>query len=211
MINAVIFDMDGVISDTQKVHAGTESKLLQDLGVTVSPDEITKRFAGVPDSETFRVLLEENGKSADIQSLLTQKMEIFEATLRSGVDEILGSVNLITWLHEKRVPLAVATSLKRSLMEIVLDELHIREFFTATVPGDEVSKGKPDPEIFLKAAKLLGVKPEDCIVIEDGKSGLKGAKKAGMKTIGLGDHVSGLGDFSAKTPLEIKAHLNSLI
>ncbi|MFA6391323.1 MAG: HAD family phosphatase [Patescibacteria group bacterium] len=185
MVKAVIFDMDGVISDTQKFHSKVESELLGRFGIVITPAQITERYAGVKTTEFFTDLLEKNGASFDLDELMKEKWVMMENLSKSHVDEITGSVSLIKMLTEMNIKLAVASASDTKYVISVLDKLAIRDYFEAVVTGQMVSRGKPDPEIFLLAAEKIGVDPKNCVVIEDGKSGMQAAAAAQMKSIGL--------------------------
>jgi beta-phosphoglucomutase family hydrolase len=185
MVKAVIFDMDGVISDTQKLHAEVESKLLARFGVVLSPEEITKRYAGVRTREFFSRLLEEQGAVFDIDQILEEKWEEMAILADDKVEEIPGSIALIKSLKAAKFPLAVASASNLRYVTTVLKKLGVDDAFDSVVSGDMVQKGKPDPESFLLAATNLGISPEQCLVIEDGISGMEAARSAGMYCIGL--------------------------
>ncbi len=183
MSYAVIFDMDGVISDTQKLHAAVESELLGRYGVHVSPEEVTYRYAGVKTSEFFSDLLKDT--DADISALMKEKWERAVELAEERVDPIPGAIELIHALHEKNIPIGVSSASARPYVEMVLTKLGVRQFILQSTTGDEVEHGKPDPMIFVNTAKKLGIDPQACLVIEDGKSGMIAAKRGGMACIGL--------------------------
>ncbi len=182
--------MDGVISDTQKLHAKVESRILAEFGIVLSPEEITMRYAGVRTREFLSDLLNKQGAAYDIEALLKEKWAAMEKAAQEEVEEIPGSVALITDLRERGIPLAVASASNLEYVRTVLQKLGVFENFQAVVTGDMVQKGKPDPESFLLAAEKLGVAPEDCLVIEDGISGMEAAKRASMCCIGLVENLN---------------------
>ncbi|MBP9771895.1 MAG: HAD family phosphatase, partial [Candidatus Pacebacteria bacterium] len=184
MINTVIFDMDGVISDTQKLHAKVESQMLAKFGIFLSPEEITMRYAGVRTREFLSDLLDKQGASYDIEALLKEKWAAMEKAAQEEVEEVPGSIALITDLHQRGIPIAVASASNLEYVRTVLQKLGVFESFQAIVTGDMVQKGKPDPESFLLAAEKLGVLPHECLVIEDGISGMEAAHRASMQCIG---------------------------
>ena len=185
----IIFDMDGVISDTQKVHSQIESDLLKSSGVFITPDEITQRFAGVRTADFFIDLLKH--KNCDVNTLLARKWLLMRESVAEHVESIDGAINLIKTLHAQGRKLAIASASNSDYVHTVLHTLHVHDYFGAIISGDMVSNGKPDPEIFLLAAKKLGAQPNECVVIEDGISGMTAACTAGMHCIGL---VSDLAD-----------------
>lgn len=185
MIEGIIFDMDGVISDTQKLHARVESTLLKKFGVLLSPSEITEKYAGVRTKDFFQELLEKSKVPYDIDALMQEKWQEMEKLAHHSVEPVAGSQELIKEFFSEGCPLAVASASNDNYVRAVLMKLHISKYFKAIVSGDMVSKGKPNPEIFLRAASLLNIKAENCLVIEDGMSGMEAAAQAGMYCIGL--------------------------
>jgi HAD superfamily hydrolase (TIGR01549 family) len=129
--------------------------------------------------------LNQRAKKHDIDSIIEKKWSLMKKSAGISIDEIPGSINLIKRLYKDNYRLAVASASDLEYVKIVLDTLKITPYFKAIIGGDMVSKGKPDPEIFLLAASKIGILPKNCIVIEDGRSGMEGAKNAKMKCIGL--------------------------
>lgn len=185
MIQAVIFDMDGVISDTQKLHSLVESKLLQRYGIEISPEEITQKYSGVRTKDFFDELLQKQQLEYDLNALMDEKWKEMEKYAQKSVDAIDGAINLIKQLSQSQYPLAVASASNLNYVTTVLKSLEIIDYFSYIVSGDMVSKGKPDPESFLLASKKIDVPPENCLVIEDGISGMQAAKDGNMKCVGL--------------------------
>ena len=185
MIKGIIFDMDGVISDTQKLHSRIESKLLARYGIYMTPVEITEKYSGVKTKDFFHELLKDHDPKIDLDPLLDEKWSQMEQSASQSVDMIEGSVELIRRLSSQGYPLAVASTSNMNYVQSVLRTLGIIDRFSFIASGDMVLKGKPDPEIFLLAASKIHVDPKKCLVIEDGISGMKAAKSANMKCIGL--------------------------
>ncbi len=183
MMNAVIFDMDGVISDTQKLHAQVEAELLGRYNIKLTPNEITQQYAGVKTEQYFAELLKST--NANIPELMKEKWGSMEALARKEVEPIPGAIELIQRLDHEKIPLAVASASTLTFISIVLEKLQIRHHFKAITSAEEVKIGKPDPAIFLLAAQRIKMKPTECVVIEDGRNGMIAAKRAGMQCIGL--------------------------
>lgn len=198
MNKAIIFDMDGVISDTQSLCAVAESQALAEWGIAMSPEEISRRFAGIRSREWLAQILAENGRSLDeCEPLAHRRWELVQEQVVGNIREIPGSVSLIRMLASRHIPLAVASASRRAFIDKVLSTLGITECFQVIVSTDDVARGKPDPESFLTAAARLGVEPSDCTVIEDAINGMLAAKAAGMRCIGL------VSDFSLDYPADI--------
>ena len=185
MIKGIIFDMDGVISDTQKLHSLVECELLNRHSIDITPEEITGKYAGVRTKEFFDVLLGRCGQEYDLEELIKEKWIKMEKLADESVDEMPGSIELIKMFHKKGIPLAVASASNLKYVRSVLGTLKVADYFHSVFGGDMVSKGKPDPEIFLLAASKINIRPENCLVVEDGVSGMIAAKSANMKCIGL--------------------------
>ena len=185
MIKGIIFDMDGVISDTQKLHSKIESELLNRYGINITSSEITEKFSGVRDKEFFDKLLKEQNEKYDLNILMKEKWSRMEKFASKSVDAISGSIKLIQRLSQDGYPLAVASSSNLNYVETVLKTLDVFNHFSYIVSGDMVKKGKPDPESFLLASSKIQINPKNCLVIEDGISGMQAAVAGGMKCIGL--------------------------
>lgn len=185
MIKAVIFDMDGVISDTQGHYSQVESEILSRYGISLTPTEITEKYSGVRTKEFFQELLSQQSKPFDIDDLIQEEHEKIIELASKSVDTISGAIDLIKRLKDQGYKLAIASSSISKYVEFVLTTLEIKNYFDAIVSGDMVTNGKPDPEIFLLAANKLEIAPNLCLVIEDAKSGMEAARRAGMVCIGL--------------------------
>lgn len=185
MIKAIIFDMDGVISDTEKVHAAVETGILGKFGIKMSEDEFSDKYAGIPSNVFIRELLGSHGVNANVEKIIENKWKKVIKIVGKRVSPMPGALELIKVLKKEKYKLAVGSSSIPEFVELILKKLEIRGYFNAVITIKDVKNGKPDPEIFLLAAKKLGVKPENCVVIEDGRSGMLAAKRAGMRCVGL--------------------------
>lgn len=182
-MKAVIFDMDGVISDTQTLVSQVESKLFAKYGIMISADEITRRFAGTADHEFFHVIFTENGTKHDVAEAIKERQKLVMQA--SHIAEIKGAVDLIKRLHANGFKLAIASGSSHEFINLVTTNLDVKKYFSIIASVNDVGVGKPDPAVFLYAAKKLCVAPEECVVIEDSIQGIIAAKKANMKVIGL--------------------------
>lgn len=185
MIEAIIFDLDGVISDTNSIHAQIESDLLKMIGIDMDPAEIIDRYAGVRTDHFFQELAERYDVKCDVDKLIAEKNKKLFAAANKGINSIPGVIELITTAQNQGLNLAVASGSDKDFIELVLKKLNIADKFRAVVSSEEVDKGKPNPDIFLLAAQKLSVAPNKCVVIEDGINGILGAKAANMKCVGL--------------------------
>jgi HAD superfamily hydrolase (TIGR01509 family) len=183
MRKAVIFDMDGVISDTQKLHADVEREVLLKYGAYVSDASV---YAGISDYDMFSDLIKKHNISHIAPSRLVEEKWVTLREQSARIKPIPGVVDLIKYLCERKVTLAIASGSPKEFIEKVVNELNLNSYFSALVSSEEVPLGKPAPDVFLKVSSLIGVTPEDTIVIEDGNAGVEGAKSAGMKAVFLG-------------------------
>lgn len=182
----VIFDMDGVISDTQDMHSEVESKFLRGLNIHVQPEDISARFAGYGDKQMFATLFAEHGVDHCIEEMSKQKwVMMLEKVKECGIKPVPYVLDLIESLHANNFVLAIASGSPKSFIEQVLDELQIGKYFSTYVSADEVPRGKPAPDVFLEAARRASIDTKQCLIIEDGRSGMEAAATAGIPCIGL--------------------------
>lgn len=185
-LGAVLFDMDGVVSDTQRIHSAVESYLFLEYGIRITPDELTQRFAGVSSGELYQAMFAgHSGPKPTLDEFVRLKRERVLMYSRGNIKPMFGAVRLIQELNSRRIPLAIASASQHPYIDLVLSELSLRKAFRVVVSGTDVAHGKPAPDIFLWAAQLLHVAPERCVVIEDGAAGMQAARTAGMKCVGL--------------------------
>lgn len=198
---AIIFDMDGVLADTERIHAAAECEILKRYGIEFNADDLSKQYAGMPESAIWPTVFGTSGKEMpQIESLMQEKFEVFKNMVQDGIPEMSGVHKLINLLKENHIPIGVASSAEPRYIELILTGLHLKPLFDAITSTVEVLHGKPAPDIFLKAAEKLGTKPENCIVIEDARSGTLAAKAAGMRCIGL-QYPGNNQDLSAATKI----------
>jgi len=183
--HAIIFDMDGVLSDTQRLHASVESALFAERGITISPEEITERYAGVADADFFPAVLGTGLDGATLEWLIREKWTRMMGRSRGAIRPMEGAVELVRALAASGTPLAVASSSPLGFIHHVLHALEIGGCFAVRASADEVPHGKPAPDVFLLAARRLAVEPSRCTVIEDAVAGMQAAARAGMRCIAL--------------------------
>jgi HAD superfamily hydrolase (TIGR01509 family) len=185
-MDAIIFDMDGVISDTERLHGIAESNILSAYGITLTPEQLTNRFAGVPENKVWEILFSEwNIPMPEEQVLRDAKFNVLSSIATGNVVAIPGSIELLLEAQAAEIPCGIASSSRREFIDIVTTELDIHQRFQTLTSGTEVKNGKPAPDVFLLASERLKARPEYCAVIEDATSGSKAAKAAGMKCVGF--------------------------
>ena len=178
--SGLIFDCDGTLADTMPTHFKAWVAILRKHGGDIS-EELFYESAGRPTRDIIEHLNEEFGYGLNVDSVYEEK-EQYYLTLINSVREIKAIVDVARAYHGK-IPLAVASGGAHLIVDQTLDAIGIRHLFESVIGADDVENGKPAPDMFLLAAKRLGVRPDDCIVYEDGEPGIVGAHRAGMRVV----------------------------
>ncbi len=187
-IKGCLFDLDGVIVDTAKYHYIAWKALANELGFDFTEQD-NERLKGVSRMASLEILLEIGGKTLDEPTKLqmaTKKNDNYCEFINQMLpDEIMpGAKELLIDLRKNGVKVALGSASKNALT--ILNRLELTDLFDAIIDGNKVANAKPDPEVFLKGAEALGIKPSDCIVFEDAEAGVKAALAGGMKAVGIG-------------------------
>ncbi len=182
---ALIFDMDGTLVDNMSFHERTWLDLLAECGVAVTADEFHRRASGRTNPDILREFLGDRLAEHEVAEWTERKEALYREAYRPHLREIAGLRGFLESAHRLGLPLAVATSGTPGNVEFVLEGLRIGPLFATIVTGDEVTRGKPDPEMFLTAAQRLGVEPARCLVFEDSRAGVDAALRAGMRVVVL--------------------------
>jgi beta-phosphoglucomutase family hydrolase len=184
---AVIFDMDGLLLDTEKVARTAWQQGARDYGFELS-DQLFTEVIGLTREGIQRKLFDVFGPLFPHDQVRAKRTEYFQELLQKhGVPVKEGAVQLLAMLKQLDVPCALATSTHLPIAAAELKEAGLVDYFQALVGGDQIQNGKPAPDIFLKAAAQLGIPPEECIVLEDSNAGIKAAAAAGMTAIMVPD------------------------
>jgi HAD superfamily hydrolase (TIGR01509 family) len=181
---AVIFDMDGVLVDSEPLHYQAEKVVLAGFGLDFTR-ELHAQYIGYASEQKFWTDLTRSlGVSLPVPRLTSLKKDYFFAHLHE-IKIIAPAVRLLRWLCDRSVPLALASSSSMELITGILNTFDLAGFFRVLQSGEDVANGKPAPDIFLAAARQLGVEPAACIVIEDSIFGVRGGKAAGMTVVAV--------------------------
>ena len=198
MIQTVIFDMDGVIVDTELVHRYSYYKQFEELGIEV-PEDMYTSFTGLSTRNTFQILKDYFQLENEVEDMILRKRAIFNDAFDNNKDLTLldGVEILIKDLHKNGMQLIVASSASKMTIDRVFRRFDLHQYFSHIVSGEDFPKSKPDPAIFLHAASLSIGEKENCIVIEDSTNGVKAAKAAHLFCIGYNSFHSKNQDLSS--------------
>lgn len=194
-MKAVIFDMDGVIIDSEPLHQEVEAELLQELGGFMTAAD-KENFVGTTDQYMWSTMKERFDLTESVEEMIEQKKEHFLEKVHT-VPLVPGFKDVLDELVAAGYLIALASSNNRRAVDQIIDQFDLGSYLQVAMSGEDVTHGKPDPEIFLKTALVLDVEPEDCLVVEDAKNGVLAAKAAGMKCVGLNNPNSGPQDLAA--------------
>lgn len=195
MIRAVIFDMDGVIVESEHIHIEAEQQTMLKHGVHISADEL-HTYTGTTAEFMFTELIKNYRLNTTFERIFKEKEEVLFKLLEKETRPTKGVIELLKKLKQKGIKLAIASSSHRKLIDYILRRLDIGRLFDFVVSAEDIAHSKPNPEIFLKSARGLKVKPVECLVVEDAKLGIEAAKSAGMRVIGYRNPNSGDQDLS---------------
>jgi HAD superfamily hydrolase (TIGR01509 family) len=183
VIEAIVFDCDGVLIDSEPVWERVRRKFVADHGGRW-PDDAQDRMMGMSTAEWSAYISEDFGVRLPPRQVADLVIEAMTAEYETHLPLLPGAVDAVRALSA-HWPLAVASSAPKSLIEAVLDASSLREAFRAAVSSEEVARGKPAPDVYLEAAKRLGITPTSCAAIEDSSNGLRSAAAAGMTVIAV--------------------------
>lgn len=184
-LQAVIFDMNGVIIDDMPFHREAWQEFASRRGRELSDEEFDVELCGRTNQATLSYLMERPIEGKEYLQLEEEKESIYRTAFLAHRRPLNGLEPLLLELQRNEVGLAVATSAPPDNVSYILDGLSLRGFFSVVIDASQVSHGKPDPELFVRAGEGLGVDPSCCVVVEDSLLGIEAALAAGMKVIGV--------------------------
>lgn len=181
---AVVFDMDGVLVDTNPYHKIAINQFCEKYGLQLSEEDLKNKVYGRTNKQWITNLfgtLTEN----ELEAYAFEKEQLFRDLYAPHIVPVNGLIAFLDLLNHHRIPRSIATSAPRANVDFVLEKTAIQKYFEIILDERMVTRGKPDPEIYLKSAQALGLPPAQCIVIEDSLSGVEAAKNSGSKVIGI--------------------------
>jgi beta-phosphoglucomutase len=195
MLRAVIFDFNGIIVDDEPIHFELFQRVLKEEDINLTEADYYARYLGCDDRGAFTTAYREHGRAlsdSKLAQLIERKAAYYREEIKSKIRVFPGVQTLLPDLARK-LPLAIASGALRNEIEIILSSIGLFTHFRAIVSAEDVTRGKPEPEIFLKALAQLNtalgsdypIRAAECLVIEDSKEGVRGARRAGMKCLAV--------------------------
>ncbi len=189
MLRAVIFDFNGVLVDDEPIHLEMFQRVLKDEGLSLEAEDYYTHYLGFDDRDCFKAFYKNHGhilSDATLQELVQRKGQYYRDSIEERIIVFPGVKKLVPELA-KRLPLGIASGALRSEIDLILARIGLKDHFQAIVSTEDVSEGKPDPEIYIKALDLLNqntkdgtIQPSECLVIEDSREGIRAAQGAQM-------------------------------
>jgi len=185
MIKGVLFDMDGVLADSEPFICKAATMMFAELGVNVSPEDFVP-FVGMGENRYIGGVADSHRVTIDIVEAKARTYEIYKKIVRFKLLPLPGVHDFISKCRNKNLKLALATSADKVKMEVNLREIGLSvDSFLAIITGEDIENKKPFPDIYFRAAQNLGLKPQECLVVEDAVSGIKAGKSAGCRCLAI--------------------------
>lgn len=182
---AVLFDMDGVIVDSEPLHVAAFQATLKNYGHSLSGEQYKQHFAGRTDEAGFRQYFDYIGETVELPVVMDEKAKVYLGLAADQLTPYPGVLEFIRDLAAREVRLALVTGSLRAEADVVLRTFNLTDIFSTVIAAEDVTHGKPSPEGYLKGARGLNVGPADCIIIEDAPSGVQAAKAAGIRCVAV--------------------------
>ena len=194
-VKAAIFDLDGTLIDNNAFHLKTWKRYLENLGIDISEEAYRKNINGRTNKDALEYIY--NRKMTDEEAMVyaMEKEALYREIYRPFIKPVDGLLDLLDSLNRLNIPMAIATSGIQVNIDFMFEHIPLKPYFKEIVNSSHIKKGKPDPEIYLKAASLLDIAPANCLAFEDAAVGIRSAKDAGMKVIAI---------TTTQTPEELK-------
>jgi HAD superfamily hydrolase (TIGR01509 family) len=189
-VQAVVFDLDGLLIDSEPLQAWAWHEYVARFGAVMTPD-VLGRMLGLRAIDAVKIPIEMLDLPVDEVTALRDRDEIFLAAVPGAIHAHAGAKELIADLQQREIPIALATSGHRRYVDLALASAGLTGLFDQEVTAELVTRGKPHPDVYLRAAELLAIPPDRCLAIEDAPNGVTAAKAAGMRCIAIpGDHAT---------------------
>lgn len=182
---AVLFDMDGVIVDSEPLHVAAFQATLKNYGYGLSHEQYKQHFAGKTDEAGFKQYFDLIGETVELPVIMDKKAKAYLSLAADQLVPYPGVIECIRDLAKQNVALALVTGSLRAEAEVTLKAFNLISLFLAVVAAEDITQSKPSPEGYLKGAKALGIDPADCIIIEDAPSGVLAAENAGIRCVAV--------------------------
>jgi HAD superfamily hydrolase (TIGR01509 family) len=192
---AVVFDLDGLMFNTEELYQEVGSELLRRRGYEFT-QELLDKMMGRPSNVALQIMIDTHTLKATVEELVAETDEIFPELLRARLAPMPGLVDLLAFLERRQIPKGIATSSRRSFVDSVLGKFDFQPRFSPILTSEDIVHGKPHPEIYLKAAERLGISPGEMLVLEDSQNGCRAAAAAGAITVAVPGEHSRRHDFS---------------
>jgi len=180
----VIFDMDGVIVDSNPYHKIALNQFCAKYGYHLSEDDLLKRVYGRTNKEWITNLFGSLSES-QLRAYADEKEALFRELYKNDIQPVKGLVKFLSLLDENNIPKSIGTSAPRANVDFTLSKTHLEKYFSTILDDTFVTHGKPNPEIYIKSIQALNLPPDRCIVVEDSLSGIKAGRASGAKVIGI--------------------------
>lgn len=184
-MKAAIFDLDGTLIDNNAFHLQTWKLYLTKAGIDISEENYRKHINGRTNKDALEYIYNRKMTAEEAMVYALEKEALYREIYKPYIKPVDGLLQLLEALHQKNIPMAIATSGIQVNIDFMFEHLPIRHYFSVIVNSSHIGKGKPDPEIYQKTASLLQVPPGLCLVFEDAAVGVQAAKAAGMHVIAL--------------------------
>jgi beta-phosphoglucomutase len=184
-LKAALFDIDGTLMDNNEYHKMAWMQYLEGQGREMSDEEFKKNVSGRTNLDAVQRIYGKEMSDEEASKYYLAKEEIYRKLYQPYISPIHGLLEFLKDLHDQGIVMAIATSGIQVNIDFMFQHIPIKQYFKEVIQSKDITKGKPDPEIFTKAAQAVGFPPEDCVVFEDSLAGVKAAKKAGIKVVAL--------------------------
>lgn len=182
---AIIFDLDGTLVDNNEFHLKTWKQYLEEEGIDISDENYNKHINGRTNKDAIEYIYGKKMSDAEVMHYTLEKEALYREMYKPYIKPVDGLIPFLEILEKMHIPIGMATSGIQVNIDFMFENIPIKKYFKVIVNSAHITNGKPHPEIYLKAASLLNVSPENCLVFEDAAVGIKSAKAAGMKVVAI--------------------------